>query len=99
MNSGFNFGHTYFRRTLKMLLNEAYIVCSTDYHLNKKLDHLRYVFQEHNNYLKWIIKQVAKQVKDQNVQSNADGVPTIGTELPSNSKSHTLLLLYTGQKG
>ena len=25
--------------TLKMLFNRAYIVCSTDYHLNKELDH------------------------------------------------------------
>ena len=57
------------------LFNRAYIVCSTDYHLKKELDHLRYVFQKHNNYPKWIIKQVVKQVKDQNIHSNADKVP------------------------
>ena len=32
-------------------------------------------------------------------ESNADGVPTVANGLPSNSKSFTLLLLYTGQKG
>ena len=88
---------TWKRGTLKMLFNRAYIVCSTDYHLNKELDQLRYVFQKHDNYPKWIIKQVAKQVKDQNIQSNADGASS--NELPSNSKSFTLLLPYTGQKG
>ena len=32
---------------LKTLFNRAYIACSTDYHLKKELDHLRYVFQKH----------------------------------------------------
>ena len=90
---------TWKRGTLKTMFNRAYIVCSTDYHLKKELDHLRYAFEKHNNYPKWIIKQVAKQVKDQNIQSNADGAPTIASELSSNSKSVTLLLPYTGQKG
>ena len=35
---------TWKRGTLKTLFNRAYIVCSTDYHLKKELDHLRYVF-------------------------------------------------------
>ena len=74
-------------------------MCSTDYHLKKELDHLIYVFQKHNNYPKWIIKQVAKQVKDQNIESNADGAPTVANELPRNSKFFTLLLPYAGQKG
>ena len=46
-----------------------------------------------------LIKQVAKQVKDQNIHSNADRAPTVVNELPTNSKSHTLLLSYTEQKG
>ena len=74
--------------TLKTLFKRAYITSSTDYHLRKELDHLRYLCQKHKNYPKWIIKQVAKQVKDQNIQSNAYSAPT-------NSKSHILLLLYT----
>ena len=90
---------TWKRGTLKTMFNRAYIVCSTDYHLKKELDHLRYAFEKHNNYPKWIIKQVAKQVKDQVIQSNADGAPTIANEFPSNSKSITLLLPYTEQKG
>ena len=87
------------RGTLEMLFNRAYIVCLTDYHLKKELDHLRYVFQKHNNYPKWVIKQVAKQVKDQNIHSNAEKAPIIANELRTNSKSHTILLPYDGQKG
>ena len=73
-------------------------MCSTDHHLKKELDHSRYVFQKHNNYPKRIIKQVGKQVNDQNIQSNACGTPNVSSELPSNSKSFTLLLPYSGQK-
>ena len=90
---------TWKRVTLKMLFNRTYIVCSTDYHLKKELDHLRYVFQKHNNYPKWIIKQVVKQVKDQNIHSNADRAHTVANELSTNSKSHTFLLPYNVQKG
>ena len=73
-------------------------MCSTDYHLKKELDHLRYDFQKHNNYQKWIIKQVVKQVKDQNIHS-ADKACTVANDLPTSSKSHTLLLPYNVEKG
>ena len=55
------------RGTLKTLFNRPYTICPTDYHLKKELEYLRYVFQKHNNYPKCIIKQVVKQVKDQNI--------------------------------
>ena len=45
-----------------------------------------------------IIKQVAKQVKGQNIHTNADKAPIVANDLPSNSESHTLLLSYNGQK-
>ena len=57
------------------------------------------MFFRNNNYSKWIIKQATKQVKDQKIQSNADGTPTVANELPSSSKSFTLVPPYTGQKG
>ena len=74
-------------------------MCSTDYHLKTELDHLIYVFLKHKNYPEWIIEQVSKQVKDQNIQSDADEAPTVANTLPSNSKSYKLLLPYTGQTG
>ena len=56
------------------------------------------MFFRNNNCPKWIIKQVAKQAQDQNIQSNADADPTVANELPSYPKSFTFLLPYTGQK-
>ena len=46
-----------------------------------------------------MIKHVAKQVKDQNIQSNPHEAPTVANERPRNSKSYTLLLSCTRQKG
>ena len=44
-------------------------------------------------------KRIAKQVKDQNIQSNADGTPNLTKEPGNKSKSFTFLFPYTGQKG
>ena len=55
------------------------------------------MFSRNNNHPKWIIKQVAQQVKDQNVRSNSDRAPTVANELLTNSESYTLLLPNTGQ--
>ena len=81
-----------------MLFDRAYTICTT-HHLKKEPDHLRYVCQKHDNYTKWIIELVAKQVKDQNIQNNADEVSTVVNGLLSNSKSYTPPLFHTGQKG
>ena len=58
-----------------------------DYRLKKELDHLRYVFQKHNDYPKWIIKQVAKQAKDQNIHSNVDKASIVANDISTNSKT------------
>ena len=44
------------------------------------------------------MEQVARKVKDQNTQSNADEAPIAVNEIPNNSISYTVLLPYTGQK-
>ena len=93
-----SFAVTWKRGTLKTLFNRAYIVCSTHY-LFKEGTRPFKMFFRNNNYSKWIIKQATKQVKDQKIQSNADGTPTVANELPSSSKSFTLVPPYTGQKG
>ena len=37
-------------------------------------------------------------ILDQKIQSNSDEAPTVANELPTSSKSYTLLLPYTEQK-
>ena len=42
--------------TLKVLINRAYTLCSTDYHLKEELWYLGKAFLERNNYPYWLVK-------------------------------------------
>ena len=55
------------KRCFKNAVQQSLIVYPKDYHLKKELDHFRYIFQKHNSNLTWIIRKVAKQVKNQNI--------------------------------
>ena len=50
------------RDTFKVLINRAYNICSTNYHLTNELKHLENVFRYRNSYPHWIIKQIFEQV-------------------------------------
>ena len=55
-------------------------------------------FHKHKNQAEIDRKQVAKDMKNPNIHSNADEAPSEANELPRNSKSYTLLPPYTGKK-
>ena len=46
------------RGTLKVLINRAYTLCLTDYHLKYKFRYLKKVFVERNKYPRWLVKQM-----------------------------------------
>ena len=50
------------RGTLKILINRAYNICSTNYHLSNELKHLGNVFRYRNSYPHWVIKQILEHV-------------------------------------
>ena len=54
---------TWKRGTLKTLVEHAYIVCSTNDFLKKEVKYLVKVFHETNDYPRYVIKQILKQVK------------------------------------
>ena len=92
---------TWKRGTLKTLLERAYIVCSTNELLQKELKYLVRVFYENNYYPHYVIKQILKQVQDQQNQQNVN-VPTaaIADETNTNrKKEHLLLVPCQGKKG
>ena len=69
--------HSWRRRTLKILTEHAYIVCSTTELLDTEVKHLDKVFVEKDNYPKWVIRQIFTLGKS--------SPPTIGTiEVPAN---------------
>ena len=61
---------TWKRGTLKILVERAYLICSTPSLLEKELTHIffviifiLFVFKNTNGYLNWIINQIFEQVK------------------------------------
>ena len=60
------------RETLKTLVERVFIVFSTNELLQKELKYLDKVFHETNNYPQYVIKQILKQVQDEENQQNVN---------------------------
>ena len=50
--------------TLKILIESAILICSTEELLNEELKHLEKVFREKNHFPKWVICNVMNEVKN-----------------------------------
>ena len=88
--------NTWKRSTLRTLIKRAYLICSSEKHLVDELKRLKYVFEKHNNFPKWVIYQLLSEVQweDANIrrliQDNQNEV---------NKTPHLLVLSYAGSKG
>ena len=49
--------------TLKILIESAILICSTEDLLNEELKHLQKVFRENNHFPKWVICNAMNEVK------------------------------------
>ena len=67
----------------------AYKLCSIDYHLQQEVCYLEKVFIR-NNFLKWVVKQIMKNVY--NEQANPNTTTSLTTEAPSTTKSSLIFL-------
>ena len=78
------------RGTLRTILKRAYVIC-----LTIDLHHISFVFQNYNNFPKWVIDQVLHQEKE-----NHRVIRSVQPEINevSDEKSHLLVLPYAGQK-
>ena len=84
-----------------MLINRAYTLCSTDYHLKEELRYLEKVFVERNNYPRWLVKQMIKKVLNKQTSRN---VPNVTINLPTEDshrsiKKPLISLPYKGKQG
>ena len=59
-----------------MLINRAYTLCLTDYHLKEELHYPEKVFVGRNNYPRWLVKQMMKKVLDEQTNRNVATVTT-----------------------
>ena len=72
--------NTWKRGILKALINRAYTLCSTNYHLKEELRYLEKVFVERNNYPRSLVKQIMKKFLDEQTNRN---FATATTNLPN----------------
>ena len=88
------------RGTLKTLVEQAYVICSTDQLLERELKYLEKVFHEKNNYPKYIVKPILDKALEEHSRKNATN--TILDEQNqtehTTEKKHMLVLPYQGKK-
>ena len=87
------------RRTIRTLVNRAYIFCSDNNYLQQELKHLERKYHIQNGYPLWIIKQITKEVKENkrslvNAQNDA---PVQNND--NDRKIHSLMLRFAGANG
>ena len=87
------------RRTIRTLVNRAYIFCSDNNYLQQELKHLERKYHIQNGYPLWIIKQITKEVKENkrslvNAQNDA---PVQNND--NDRKIHSLVLRFAGANG
>ena len=86
---------TWKRKTLKTLVESAYIVCSVNELLQKELKYLVKAFHETNNYPHYVIKQTLKQVQNEQNQQKINNVRTaaIANKTNTNRKKEHFLVV------
>ena len=89
------------RETLKTLVEEAYVIWSTDQLLERELKYLEKVFYEKNNYPTYIVKQILDKAFEERSRKKATNIildEQNETE-HTTKKKHMLALPYQGKKG
>ena len=90
---------TWKRGTLKTLAHRGYLIYSSIAISKKEIDHLKKVFDEKNDYPKWIINQVLNEVEEK-LKTSVNNVSEESKVSPETDlKQHLLVLPYQGQKG
>ena len=65
------------RGTLKTIVEQAYVICSTDKILERELKYLEKVFHEENNYPKYIVKEILHKTFEEHSRKYATNTTLI----------------------
>ena len=103
MNSHSFAPKTWKAKTLKSLIQIAFLICSAEELLNEELKHLDKGFCEKKNHFpKWVICNVRNEVKNKHEGSDIKNSISIHNNTPAEEieqKEHLLVLLYQGDLG
>ena len=85
-------------------IKRAYLVFSTETYLQEELTHQQTVYIKKNNYPKYVIKQVFRQVKQEHINKNYINNMKNNIAVPitienKNERRHLLTIPYQGDKG
>ena len=87
------------RGTLRTLVNRAYLVCSNKELLHKELAYLKSVFFKKNGYPLSTIKQLMKEIEENQKQKQVTQISMTEQPNPQEQRVHSLLLPFAGPKG
>ena len=91
---------TWKRRTLRTILSRAYTICSNEAYLNEEIKYIEPTFEKVNNYPKYVIIQLKREVKLKHTQNmNIERSAINQTTQNEQDKRHLLVLPYAGNKG
>ena len=91
---------TWKRGTLRTILSRAYTICSSERYLHEEMKYIESTFEKINNYRKYVINQLKREVKLKHTENMNIKTSTIKqTTLNEKEKRHLLFLLYAGNKG
>ena len=86
--------NTWKRSTLKTITRRAYLVCSSEEHLEVKLSKIRVSFQNINGYPHWVINQIFNEIQKE--QTPKEVIPTATT---TDDNPIQLIIPYGGLEG
>ena len=91
---------TWKRGTLRTILSRAYTFFSSETYLNEEIKYVESTFEKVNNYPKYVITQLNREVKLKHTQNiNIERSAINQTSQNEQDKHHLLVLPYAGNKG
>ena len=90
-----SFAHdTWKRGTLRTLIKHAYLICSNKKYHEEELNHIKFDFENRNNFPKWVMFQLLNEAR-MNSLNNLPNTEKAGT---NDMKSHRLVVPHTSRK-
>ena len=91
---------TWKRGTLRAILSRTYTITSSETYLNEETKYIKSTFEKVNNYPKYVITQLKREVKLKHTQNMNIERSTINqTTQNEQDKRNLLVLPYAGKKG
>ena len=91
---------TWKRGTLRTIISRAYTICSSERYFHEEIKYIELISEKGNNYPKYVINQLNREVKLKHTQYMNIECSTINqTAQNDQEKRHLLVLPYAGNKG